>query len=141
VIEIEVSLSTGDRDEQAPSALAVILFALTAIKVDASAAEIKCLCPNAFKGAFTEIVPQFEQSSAQKLAVSFATIGAQTGRVQNGEVADVVIVSASQIDALATQGKVVSGSRTGITRLGFGVFVQKGAAKPDVSSVEALKRT
>jgi molybdate transport system substrate-binding protein len=42
---------------------------------------------------------------------------------------------------LEKQGKVVSGSRADIAKVGVGLFVRKGAPKPDISSVQAFKRT
>ena len=44
------------------------------------------------------------------------------------------------IDRLQAQGKVVVGDRVIIAKVGVGAFVRKGAAKPDISSVEAFKR-
>jgi len=67
-------------------------------------------------------------------------IGAMTERVQNGEAADVVIVSGQQVELLEKEGRVVSGSSADIAKVGVGVFVRKGAPKPDISSVEAFKR-
>jgi molybdate transport system substrate-binding protein len=67
-------------------------------------------------------------------------IGAMADRVSKGEVADVVIVSGAQFEALMGEAKVVAGSRTDIGKVGIGVFVGKGAQKPDISSVEALER-
>jgi molybdate transport system substrate-binding protein len=61
--------------------------------------------------------------------------------VRKDEVADVVIVSSAQIDTLIREGKVVPGTRVDIAKVGVGVFVRKGAQKPDISSVEAFKRT
>jgi molybdate transport system substrate-binding protein len=45
------------------------------------------------------------------------------------------------IDQLQAQGKVVAGSRVNIAKVGVGVFVRKGAAKPDISSADAFKRS
>src|SRR5215207_817469 len=64
-----------------------------------------------------------------------------TERVRHGEPADVVIVSRQQIEGLEKEGKVVSGTRADIAKVGVGVFVRKGAPKPDISSVDAFKRT
>src|SRR5215831_19213544 len=68
-------------------------------------------------------------------------VGALTDRLQKGEAADVVIVSGPQIDELQKSGKVVAGSRVDIAKVGIGVFVRKGAAKPDISSADAFKRS
>lgn len=116
-------------------------FLLIANSDVAAAAQIKILAGSAIETAMTVLIPQFEQSSAHKVAFDFnGAIGAMTDRVQKGESADVVIVSRQQIDSLEKQGKVVSGSRTDIAKVGIGLFVRKGAPKPDISSVEAFKR-
>src|SRR5436305_3879373 len=54
---------------------------------------------------------------------------------------DVVISSVPMIDRLQAQGKVVAGDRVIIAKVGVGAFVRKGAAKPDISSVDAFKRS
>jgi molybdate transport system substrate-binding protein len=46
-----------------------------------------------------------------------------------------------QIDELSQSGKVVTGSRTDIAKSGVGVAVGKGKPKPDISTVDALKKT
>jgi molybdate transport system substrate-binding protein len=62
-------------------------------------------------------------------------------RVQKGERADVIIASGSQIAALEKEGKVISGSRTDLAKTGIGIFVRNGAPKPDITSIDAFKRT
>ena len=106
------------------------------------AAEIKVLSGSAVEPALLVLIPQFEQSSGHKVKFDFdGAIGAMTNRIEKGEAADVIIVSRSQIDSLEKQSKVTPGSRVELARLGIGVFVRKGAPKPDISSVEAFKRT
>ncbi len=46
----------------------------------------------------------------------------------------------AQNEELEKQGKLLAGSRVEIARVGFTVFVKKGAPKPDLGSVDALKR-
>jgi molybdate transport system substrate-binding protein len=87
------------------------------------------------------LVPSFEQSSGHKVTFDYGTVGEMADRVQNGEAADLVIASAPQVATLEKQGKVVAGSRADLAKIGVGLFVRKGAPKPDVSSVEAFKRT
>ena len=56
------------------------------------------------------------------------------------EAVDVPIVSGKQNEELQNQGKLLAGSRVEIAQVGFTVFVKKGAARPDLSSADALKR-
>jgi molybdate transport system substrate-binding protein len=87
-----------------------------------------------------ELIPQFEVSSGHRVTFSYGTVGGMAQRIQNGEAADVLIATGSQIDALENQGKVIAGSRRDLGKTGVGIFVRKGASKPDVSSVEAFER-
>ena len=107
----------------------------------ASAAEIKCLFPLAFKSSLNELVPQFEKSTGNKVTIDYGTIGALTARLRKGETADVAIVSDKQFNELQAQGRIVADTRIDVVKLGIGVFVRRGAPKPDISSVGAFKNT
>ena len=123
-------------------AAAVSSLTFTATPEVATAAEIKILSGSAIETTMAVLVPQFEQSSGHKIAYDFnGAIGAMADRVLKGEAADVVIVSRQQIDALEKAAKVVPGSDTDIAKVGVGLFVRKGAPKPDISSVDAFKST
>jgi molybdate transport system substrate-binding protein len=120
-------------------------YALVALIVGGStladAAEINVIGGSAVIPAMAELIPKFEQASGHRVRTDFdGAIGAMTDRIHKGEVADVIIVSGTQIDALTREGKVVLGSRSDIAKVGVGVFVRKGAQKPDIGSVEAFKR-
>jgi len=102
---------------------------------------IKVLAGSAVETAMSEFIPAFERASGHKVTHDFnGAIGQMTERVLSGEPADVVIVSAAQIDRLLNVGKVVDGTRREITKVAIGVFVRKGAPKPDIASVAAFKR-
>jgi molybdate transport system substrate-binding protein len=62
-------------------------------------------------------------------------------RLQRGEPVDVVIMADTALDDLIQQGKVVAGSRVDLVRSSIGVAVRAGAPRPDISSVDALRRT
>ena len=121
-------------------ALGLALFTITAGST-ARAAEIKLLCAVALQPAMVALIPDFEKSSGHKVTIAYGTAGAVADRVQKGEAADIVISSVPQIDQLQAQGKVVAGSRVNIAKVGVGVFVRKGTAKPDISSADAFKRS
>ena len=121
-------------------ALGLAVFGISAGTI-ARAAEIRLLCAVALHPAIDALIPDFEKSSGHKITVAYGTAGAVADRVQKGEAADIVISSVPMIDRLQAQGKVVAGDRVIIAKVGVGAFVRKGAAKPDISSVDAFKRS
>jgi molybdate transport system substrate-binding protein len=121
-------------------AISCLLLVATGVRV-ASAAEIKFLCAGALRTVIPGFVLEFEKSSGHKVTVTYGGVGGLTDRLQKGEAADVAIVSGPQIDELQKSGKVVAGSRVDIAKAAVGVFVRKGAAKPDISSADAFKRS
>jgi len=107
----------------------------------ARAAEIKLLCASALHPVIDALMPDFEKSSGHKVTVAYGTAGAVADSVQKGEAADIAISSVPMIDRLQAQGKVVAGDRVIIAKVGVGVFVRKGAMKPDLSSADAFKQS
>src|SRR6187399_912806 len=120
-------------------ALGLALFGISAGTI-ARAAEIRLLCAVALHPAIDALIPDFEKSAGHKVTVAYGTAGAVADRVQKGDAADIVISSVPMIDRLQAQGKVVAGDRVIIAKVGVGAFVRKGAAKPDISSVDANAR-
>ncbi|MGB6943095.1 MAG: substrate-binding domain-containing protein [Bryobacteraceae bacterium] len=112
----------------------------------ACAAEIKVMTSGAFTAAYRQLVPQFEHTTHDKITTAY---GASMGnapdsiprRLQRGEPVDVVILAAPALDQLIKQGKVVAGSRVDLVRSSIGMAVRAGASKPDIRSIDALKRT
>jgi molybdate transport system substrate-binding protein len=121
-------------------ALVLALFDITAGNT-ARAAEIKLLSASALHPVIDALIPDFEKSSGHKVTVAYGTAGAVTDRVQKGEAADIVVSSVPMIERIQAQGKVVAGDRVIIAKVGVGVFVRKGAVKPDISSTDAFKRS
>jgi molybdate transport system substrate-binding protein len=114
------------------------LFGITAGS-RATAAEIKLLCAVALHPAVDALVPDFEKSSGHKMTVAYGNAGAIADRFQKGEAADVVMNAAPLMDQVRAQGKVLPGDRIIIAKVGVGVFVRKGAAKPDISSADVFQ--
>ena len=107
----------------------------------AGAAEIKVLSTQATEEAYKELVPQFEKASSHKVTTVFTGTLDALKRLGNGEAYDLLIMARQQIDELSQSGKVVAGSRTDIAKSGVGVAVGKGKPKPDISTVDALKKS
>jgi molybdate transport system substrate-binding protein len=107
----------------------------------AQAAEIKVLSTQATEEAYRELVPQFEKASGHKVTTTFTGTLDANKRLAAGETYDLIIMSGPSIDEHIKGGKVVSGSRVDVAKSGVGVGVKAGAPKPDISTVEALKKT
>jgi molybdate transport system substrate-binding protein len=119
--------------------LAMVLIGAGAPR-PAAAAEIKVLTAGAFKQVLLALVPDFERTSGHKVSVDNDTVGALTKRIEGGETFDVAVLTPAAVDALANKGKLVAGSRANLARVGVGVVVKEGAAKPDIGSVDSFKR-
>ncbi len=112
----------------------------------ATAAEVRVMISAGFHGVYSELAPGFERASGHKLVT---TRGPSMGdspeaiptRLTRGEAADVVILDGSAADELARRGLVRAASKVELARSMVGMVVREGAAKPDIGSVEALKKT
>ena len=83
---------------------------------------------------------QFDKAS-HKLAVAWGTAPMLVKRIEDGDTADVVVLSRAGIDASQKQGKIAAGTDVTLASSGVGIAVKAGAPKPDISTPEALKRT
>lgn len=121
----------------------VLALALTAATpFHAWAVEINVLTTRAFKPVLLDISQPFAAKTGNTLAITSDTAGAVTARVvRGGEEIDFVVLPSAAMDALAAQGKVSADTVAQVAKSGLGVVVKKGAPLPDISTVEAFKRT
>jgi len=125
---------------------AIVVSALLVVAPAAAADDITVATSGAFSAALHELLPQFEQTTHQKVnVVSGASMGdtpdSIPNRLKRHEAIDVVILADTALDDLITSGAVAAGSRVDLVRSRIGMVVRKGAPKPDISSVAALVRT
>ena len=122
---------------------------ITALLVAASAAaqqEVRVVTSGGFTEAYKQLAPQFERQTGIHVISGFgasmgATPDAIPNRLNRGEPIDVIILAAPGLDDLIKQGKVDAGTRVDLVRSLIAMAVRTGAPKPDISSVDALKRT
>lgn len=106
----------------------------------AHASEIKVIASAALKEVVLDVVPAFEKSSGHKVTTIWAGTEGITKRISGGEVVDIVLIAAPNIDKLISEGRLVAGSRADVAKSGIGVAVRAGLPKPDISSGEAVKK-
>jgi len=102
-------------------------------------AEINIISAGAVEPGVVAAADIFRKETGTEVKIKFATAPAIQRRVGGGEAADVVIAPPALIDDLAKAGKLDGSGRAAVGRVGVGVLVRDGAAKPDVSSSDALK--
>lgn len=121
--------------------VAFVVGALASILPDrGGAAEIRFLCAAAIEPWVHDIIPQFEKESGHTVSATFSVINTIADHIRKGDAADLIAVSPPQWDALRREGKLNPDIRIAIAKVGYGVFVKQGASRPDISSVDALKR-
>ena len=123
------------------AALAVVVADSLIIASIAHATELKVLSPQVMGPALNDLVPQFERSSGIQATISYATASALVKEIEDGTMADLAILSPKQIEQLQEDDKIIKDSLIPIAKLEFGVIIRKGATKPDVNTVHALKQT
>ncbi len=118
------------------SVIAALLFPAAV-----NAAEISVISTQATEEAYKELVAQFEKATGHKVTTFFSgTLNVQK-KLAAGEPYDLILMAGPAIDEQVKLGKAVAGSRVDIAKSGTGLAVRKGAPKPDISSVDALKKT
>ena len=104
------------------------------------AAEIRVMLSAAFREAYLELVPQFERATGHKVTPLWTPTVEMMRRLKEGDVVDVVILSAPPMAELTEAGVIAPGSSVNLATCGVGVAVKAGALRPDLSSGDALKR-
>ena len=99
---------------------------------------IAVLSSLALKGVLEEFKPAFERSLATRLDLRFDATQAILTRLKAGFQADLLVLTAEAMEALRKNGQVSQVGALGSS--GVGLAVRAGAPKPDIGSVEALKR-
>jgi molybdate transport system substrate-binding protein len=108
---------------------------------NADARVVTVFTANSMRGVLDALGPEFERASGYTLQVSYDPAQVMLRRIAAGESADVAILGSAAIDTLIEHGKVDRRSRRELARCGVGVAVRAGARQPDVSTVDALKKT
>jgi molybdate transport system substrate-binding protein len=126
--------------------LAINVAVLFAASVGNAMEKLTVMISGGFSLAYKQVLPEFERSSG----ITVTTLsGASQGtgpktiksQLENGTEVDLVILSKEGLGELIAMGRIATGSEVELASVPLGAAVRQGSAKPDVSSVDALKRT
>jgi molybdate transport system substrate-binding protein len=123
------------------AAAALMLGMALVLPPVAKAAELKVLAGGSIAGPLNELKAQFERDSGHKLTIHFDSTPNLIKAVSSDAPFDLGVVPVDVFKDAAAKTRFVSGPTTDIARVGYGVAVRAGAAKPDISTPEALKQT
>ena len=116
-------------------------IALLGQGVAATAAEVKVWAGAVMPGVFAALGPQFERATGHKIVIQYGPGLSFKRQIEAGEAFDLAIIGSDVVDDLIKQGKIAGDTRADIVRVGIGVGVREGAPKPDISSVDAFRKT
>ena len=84
------------------------------------------------------VIADFKRDTGQDVAADFGAVGAMKVKALNGAPVDVIVLTDAMIDELIASGFVAAG-RFDLGKVGTGVAVRAGVAKPAVASSDALR--
>ncbi|VTU15796.1 molybdate ABC transporter periplasmic molybdate-binding protein [Variovorax sp. SRS16] len=100
---------------------------------------MKLLCAGAAQGLVKALQDDFLASTVARIDARFGAVGAMKEALLAGEPCDVMVVTASMIAALQSEGRLLAGTEAALGRVRTGVAVREGEPLPDIGSPEALK--
>jgi molybdate transport system substrate-binding protein len=123
-----------------------LVLAFTVLRVEiAQADDVKVLTSGGFEAPYLALIAGCERATGHRVVTMGTSMGVGANSIPNrlrrGEPADVVVLSTSNFTELVSEGLIVAESRVPLARSTIGMAVRRGAPRPDISSVEAFKRT
>jgi len=99
---------------------------------------LNILSAGAAQAVVQRIMTDFKRDTGNDVAAEFGAVGAMKAKALAGAPVDVIVLTDTMIDELIASGFVAAGRRD-LGKVGTGVAVRAGVAKPDVTNADALR--
>ena len=103
------------------------------------AADIRVFSGGAPQQVLQSLAPEFERASGHRTQFTFAVVGAIQQKIEAGERPDLILLPVPLMNAIDKAVPLRPESRAVLARVGIGVIVRDGAARPDISTPEAVR--
>jgi molybdate transport system substrate-binding protein len=125
-----------------PWTVAAIVLCVSLVHASVASAErITVLCSNGFKAVLQDVAPQFERATKHEVVINYSVSAELKRRIEAGEAFDLAILTSGLVDDLIKTKRLAADSRAPLARSGMAIAIRRGASKPDVHTVDALKAT
>jgi molybdate transport system substrate-binding protein len=101
---------------------------------------LKIFSGGAMRPLLRELVPLFERTHGVTANVEFQLSAALKRAIEDGATFDIAILPRPELDGLIEFGAIVRNSATDLARSTVGLAARAGMPKPDIGSVEVLRR-
>ena len=121
--------------------LAATLFVLSPYVAVAQTAPIQVFASNGVKAALEALKPGVERAAGHPLNIAYGASAGLKRQIAAGEAFDLAILTPEVTADLTKTGKIAAGTAADLARTGVGFGIRAGAAKPVVSTPDAVKQT
>lgn len=99
---------------------------------------LNILSAGAAQSVVQKIVADLKRENGYEVAAEFGAVGAMKAKALAGAPADVIVLTDSMIDELIASG-FVAAPRADLGKVGTGVAVRAGVAKPNIAGADGLR--
>src|SRR5215467_6995436 len=106
----------------------------------AESAPVHLLVSNGLKASVESLQTTCEATAGHPLDIRYNSTASVKKSIEAGERFDVTLITTEAIEDLVKQGKLAADSKMSIGRSELGIGIKSGLPKPDVKTVDGLKR-